>query len=381
MGDFIDRHGYFGSGLKGEFAEWSIRNGHTYVDRSALRFDAEQPGKPRAFSNPVMDVHYANLPSMISETTFCRPNRYRSEAPLYYAAYGSLQGTDAIVHFALDGTAWSVKPNYFMQPWTLMSPAMMGQFPAAALIYRHGLIGAGAPMATVALKTTDMLALGGTPLPQDAALDELRARDIPTGTQIKPGGRVDPLLHFVGRTSLSFADYAAHTKLIDASKWIDKDHRIVRSETGQLALDYGRGVLTINAPGAQGLSGNLASAGEVKLRDIAIRSDMELGHIVLVSLDDKPIDSSRRMLLQVMSEERPTGFQTKALDGGRKQIVNIGKDPWLYRELTGQIRFTHAAAGSITVQPLDQSGYPTGDSIRENTVNLRPETVYYLITR
>ena len=77
----------------------------------------------------------------------------------------------------------------------------------------------------------------------------------------------------------------------------------------------------------------------------------------------------------------PTGFQTQSLDGGRKQIVSIGKDPWLYRELMGQILFTHASAGSITVEPLDQSGYPASDAVRGNTVTLRPETVYYLITR
>ena len=80
---------------------------------------------------------------MISETTWNRPNRYRSEAPLFYAAYGALQDSDAIVHFALDSADWSVKPGFFMQPWTLMSPAMMGQFPAAALIYRKGLVEPG----------------------------------------------------------------------------------------------------------------------------------------------------------------------------------------------------------------------------------------------
>ena len=40
---------------------------------------------------------------MISETTWTRPNRFRSEAPLYLASFGALQGSDAIVHFALDG--------------------------------------------------------------------------------------------------------------------------------------------------------------------------------------------------------------------------------------------------------------------------------------
>ena len=49
-----------------------------------------------------MDPSYDGKPSMISETTWNRPNRYRSEAPLFYAAYGALQDSDAIVHFALD---------------------------------------------------------------------------------------------------------------------------------------------------------------------------------------------------------------------------------------------------------------------------------------
>src|SRR5258708_2572431 len=139
-GDFIDRHGYFGCNPNGPEAAWSLRAGHTYSDRSALRFDAEQPGKHRLFVHPAMDPHYDGKPSMISETTWNRPNRFRSEAPLYLAAFGALQHSDAIVHFAFDGANWAVKPGYWMQPWTLLSPAMLGQFPAAALLYRRGLV-------------------------------------------------------------------------------------------------------------------------------------------------------------------------------------------------------------------------------------------------
>src|SRR5690606_14489197 len=91
VGDFVDRHGYFGSNHQGDNASWSIRNEHTYRDRSALRFDAEDPAGGRQFVNSVMDPQYDAKPSMISETTFTRPNRYRSEAPLYYATYGALQ--------------------------------------------------------------------------------------------------------------------------------------------------------------------------------------------------------------------------------------------------------------------------------------------------
>ena len=202
-GDFIDRHGYFSCRHRGADSEWSIRNGHTYADRSALRFDPEEPGKPKLFVHPAMDPSYDDKPSMISETTWNRPNRYRSEAPLFYAVYGALQDSDAVVHFHLDGAAWSVKPNFFMQPWTLMSPAMMGQFPAAALIYRKSLVEAGDLLVDLNLRLEDLLQLKGTPLPQDAALDELRLKDVPKGTSIRPGQVIDPLVHFAGRTNVN----------------------------------------------------------------------------------------------------------------------------------------------------------------------------------
>ena len=72
-----------------------------------------------------------------------------------------LQDTDAIVHFALDSASWTVKPGFFMQPWTLMSPAMMGQFPAAALIYRKGLVATGDLLVDLNLKIGDLARLAG----------------------------------------------------------------------------------------------------------------------------------------------------------------------------------------------------------------------------
>ena len=111
--------------------------------------------------------------------------------------------------------AWSVKPGFFMQPWTLMSPAMMGQFPAAALIYRKGLVATGDLLVDLNLKVGDLLDLQGTPMPQDAALDELRLKDVPKGTSLKPGNVIDPLVHFAGRTNVNFTDRGGPSKLKD----------------------------------------------------------------------------------------------------------------------------------------------------------------------
>lgn len=375
--DFIDRHGYFGVTHKGAESAWSIRNGHTYNDRSALRFDAETPGKPKQFVHPSMDPTYDNKPSMISETTWNRPNRYRSEAPVYFAAYGALQGSDAIVHFAFDGDHWSVKPNYWMQPWTLMAPSQVAQFPAAALMYRRGLIKEGEKLATINLNTNDLLNLKGTPLPQDASLDELRLKDLPaTGADLKPGQRIDPLIHYAGRVDVNFNGAQAKTELKDLSKLIDHANEQVRSSTGELLLDYKTGLLTINSPKAQGASGNLKN-GAIKLSDITVESPLDNAHVLLVALDDTPLANSKRMLLQVMTEEKATGFATEDAGNGVKKIVEIGHDPWRVKRIEGSVEFKKGAK----IQPLDFNGYPKGNAISASDLKLLPETIYYFVTR
>ncbi len=371
--DFIDRHGYFGCRSRGEASEWSVRDGHTYADRSALRFDPEEPGKPKVFVHPAMDPSYDGKPSMISETTWNRPNRYRSEAPLFYAAYGALQDSDAIVHFALDTAAWSVKPGFFMQPWTLMSPAMMGQFPAAALIYRKGLVATGDLLVDLDLKVGDLLDLKGTPLPQDAALDELRLKDVPKGTTLKPGNVIDPLVHFAGRTNVRFTERGGSSRLKDLKPFIDRRRQVVSSTTGQLRLDYGKGVLTIDAPAAQGISGALREAGAAELKDLSIASKMELGHIVAVSLDGLPLATSRRILLQVMSEEKPTDFRTEPAPGGEKKIASTGHDPWLVKEIDGVVKLKRADASHLKVTALDFNGEPGKSTGTAREIRLVPE--------
>lgn len=378
-GDFMDRHGYFGCDHKGDNAAWSIRNGHTYADRSALRFDPEQPGKPRQFVHPVMDPHYDDRPSMISETTFTRPNRFRSEAPLYYAAYGALQDSDAIAHFAFDGAGWQVKPQFWMQPWTLMSPAMIGQFPAAALLYRQGLIAPGRVLAEVALNKADLRALKGTPLPQDASLDELRLQDVPQGGEVKPGQRLDPLLHYAGRARVKFTDEPGSVRGEDLRPLIDHTKQTVASSTGELLLDYGKGVLRLNAPRAQGVSGALKSAGPAELADLTVASDLELGHILAVPLDGQPLATSKRILLQVMSEEKNADWATEPAESGRQKIVNIGRDPWMVRNLQGTVRFKRPDAGQLQATPLDFNGYPSGPALPAGELRLQPRTMYYLI--
>jgi hypothetical protein len=349
-----------------------------YVDRSGWRFDSEEPDKPASFVHPAMDPHYDNKPSMISETTWNRPNRYRGEAPIYLAVYGALQDSDSIVHFAKDGVEWSVQPG----PWTLTSPTQFGQFPATALVYRRGLIKPGDVMADVKLAVEDLYHLRGTPLPQDAAFDELRLRDIPNGPTVKPGQRIDPLVHYVGRSQVTFLSKAksrSSTKLQSLNPFIDHKSKTVVSSTKELRIDWGRGFLTINAPAAQGASGDLAAAGEIKLSDLTLTVPRDAAHVLMVSLDGQPLSASKKMLLQVMTEEKATGFKTEPVGNRKHRIVSIGQDPWLVRKIEGTVRFHRADTAKLKITALDQFGQLTNTTRPADSFQLLPDTVYYSI--
>jgi len=81
-GGFIDRHATSAATTRAKRPNGPLRDGQT--SQIAAPCDSRRkspPGKPRQLSSPVMDPHYNGKPSMISETTFCRPNRLSLRGP------------------------------------------------------------------------------------------------------------------------------------------------------------------------------------------------------------------------------------------------------------------------------------------------------------
>jgi hypothetical protein len=93
------------------------------------------------------------------------------------------------------------------------------------------------------------------------------------------------------------------------------------------------------------------------------------------------------MVLQVMSEEKSSGFLTEPTANGSKRIVSIGRDPWRVRRFAGSVQFKRPDAGSLRVTPLDPNGDPfrrdpskkAGPRTGASEITLEPTTLYYLI--
>jgi hypothetical protein len=190
---------------------------------------------------------------------------------------------------------------------------------------------------------------------------------------------IDPLVHFAGRTAVTFSDRGGPSSVKDLKPYVDRARQTVNSTHGQLRLDYGKGVLTIDAPAAQGVSGALREAGTADLKDLTVTSGLALGHVVAVSLDDQPIATSRKILLQAMSEEKPSGFRTEPAGGGLQKILSIGRDPWLVKEIEGAVRLKRPDAARLKVTALDANGEPVKAVGTGAEIRLSPTTLYYLI--
>ena len=375
VADFMDRHGYFGGTHEGERASYSISKGDRYDDRSALLFESAKPGGEPDYSLPIMDIRYNGMPSTITEINWTPPNRFRADLPVLSAAYGSLQGTDAFFFFATGSPSW----EQILGKFSIRTPVIAGQFPAAALIFRRGLVRPGAPVVDVNLKVADLYALKGAPVIAPANLDELRARDIPAGqtVPINTVGSLDPLAFLVGKVSMDITPAGGPSRVADLSKFIDRKSKMVRSETGELFWHWGNGRVAVNAPQAQGVTGFVGNAGRAVLKDVSINAEMEYGSVLLVALDDRPLATSRRMLLQVMSEDANYGWE--APGEGLREIKSIGSAPIVVRKFAGSVSLRRPDAAKLKVTALDFNGYPVRKVGPAARITLLENTLYYLI--
>jgi hypothetical protein len=248
-------------------------------------------------------------------------------------------------------------------------------------MFRRGLVQVGPTVVESHLPVEDLLALKGAPVSAPQNLDELRAADIPAGqsTPVDKVKGIDPLSFLVGRVEMRFDK--GQDRVADLSKYIDRTNKTVSSATGELTWNYGTGGATLRAPQAQAVTGFLSKLGAIDLGAITAQSPLEYGAITLVALDDKPLESSGRMLLQVVSEENNYGWENSAATGLR-EIKSLGAMPLVVKNIEGTVSFKRADAANLKITPLDFNGYPIepAKALGRTQLTLRSNVLYYLIT-
>jgi hypothetical protein len=308
-------------------------------------------------------VETDGYPHIVSEIGWPMPNAYRAEGPLLTAAYGSLQGLDGIIHFAVGSPGWDQGVSKF----PLNIPTALGSYFAAALTYRMGYIQEAPVVVMDNLRLDDLYAMQGSEVFVGPALDQLRAAQIPDGTG--PPGRIeaiDPLAFYVGRVVRSFGGQPEKSMRASIRPYADRQQKTIRSVTAELLWDYGSGRATINTPKVQGAAGFLGQGGPVKLSDVVIEMKNDYGTVIVVAMDDQPLAVSNKIFLQCMTIDQPYGWATSEPGGKGGTIRDVGSAPWGVEKIDAIVRLRPRGRGPSKVLACDENGYATERTVSKS---------------
>ena len=361
--DVLAVNKYTGGLHVGDQNGWRIDPGHHFTNQSCLT-------DPRALPTDLKQV--VGHPMIITESTWVSPEGYQSEGPFLMAAYQSLTGVGGFYWFSATAPEYDLDPsirflNFKGQhptfKWSCSTPALMGGFPAAALMYRKGYVKASEPVVHEERPLADLWDRKVPLIAEDRSFDPNRYEGATGGEKSNVKDGADPLAFLVGRVEVKYDGDPAKTTKVDLTKYIDKDKKTVRSITDEIRLDYGVGFCTVDAPKVQGASGFLNKAGEIKLGDVTIRSGNEYVTVIVVAMDDKPLATSQRILVQTGTSARLSGWKTKAAkfkgDGGKMieglEIVATGLPPW--KMVNTDVKLIVANPNLKKATLLDTAGY------------------------
>ena len=383
-GDVIGVNRYVTALHEGENKGWAIVAGDLFREEGLLRRPLDLP---TALRQPL------GYPYIISETLWVPPMWQQSEGPILMAAYQALTGLDISYWFSIDESQWTPpqSANGYLPSigkWLVSTPQQMGAFPAAALIFRLGLIDE-APPVVIEHRTLDALWSRKEPLVAplqgyDPNRDQ-SVRDLQMSSDQGGASRASPYSFLVGPIHVSFDSDAPNYQHPELGALVDSQKRVVTSLTRQLVWDWGSGVVTIDAPRAQGVVGALSSQPLFALEDVTVESEASYASVVVVPLDSEPIARSSRLLVQIGSVARPTGWRASGVqhDGSTALVVDeFGGAPWQVDRVAMTIVVRNKDLSQATA--LDANGMAVGEvpvsrSDGSLTVSIPSDVLYVVI--
>ena len=386
---------YVGSDFqhKGEDANYRINPGHYLVNESVL---------PKPFEMCTNWTQEEGHPFIATETAWKNPNRYQSEGPFLVAAYQSLNGVDGICWFSCQTpryeenplkSFWKMGDQFATHKWNHCYPAMMAGFPANALLYRKGYLEQAEPVVIDARPFDDLWDRKPPRITDNETNgDQRNPPDLQPGWQA-PEGKVNRVAYQVGAVHSKLGGDADEIKVAEEvlAENFDSAAGTIRSSTGELLWNYRDEICTMDAPKAQGVTGFLKrNGGRFELSYVEIESSNRYATINVVALDDRPISKSEKVLVQVVTVNRLTGWTTEdatftvgkgdsAYEVEGEQIVRTGEPPFRIANTEVSVRVRNPALKKATV--LDINGYPADTvELTDGLVELPASAMYLVLT-
>lgn len=349
----VDRHNYFGGG-----------------DQSRIN-NATMLAVPGSGTLSAGMQQVADRPFMLSEWIHVQPNEWGVEGPAIIGAYGlGLQGWDVSFMFQnRDAGAFSQKMGG--DRWDVMTPNVLGVFPAVARQVLRGDVTESKLQAHLNVNVPTLLK--GKVGFEDKVTQQYDVKTFSTD-------KVPAAALSVARCSVRFTDQFEDTPVFNVSRYVQSGIYVsstkqLRWRAGQNKLD---GSITINTPGTQAVVG-FANGQTCKLNDVTIQPDCRYAAIY-VSAQERQADlaSAKGLIVVAIARARNSGAKLYHED----RILNAGQPPIVMEPVKAKI--TLHRRGVPTVYLLDHNGRRTDRTLplvdgQFEIDGARDRTCYYLV--
>lgn len=392
--EVIAANRYYNGGIHlGPNAGWRIDPGDKFSQKAGV-------SDPRALPFNLKQV--VGRPMIVTESSWVAPIAFAAEGPFLAAAYTALTGVDAFYWFNDGVVDFDQNPFFPYQKvqgqepllkWTAMTPTIAGGFPAAAILFRGGYVRQGKPVVHEERTLAALWDREDPIIAEGPTFDPNRDPGGPASPARALGLKgADPLAFLVGPVEVKYEGEPANTRLAsELPRLIDPKAQVIRSITGEVILDYGKGICSVDAPKAQGACGFLGQGGPIKLADLSIRSANSFAAVLAVPLDDQPLAASKKVLVQVTTAARPTGWAATPVEFAEApnkpkirglEITRTGRSPW--RVANTEVGLALKNPHLTKAARLDPAGYPVEvvpvTRTRTGlTLTLPPETMYLVL--
>jgi len=305
--------------------------------------------RPQLFPLALRQIQ--GYPMIISESAWVAPLRYQSEGPFLVAAYSALTGIDAFYWFTTSDVGYGSP----MAKWQLSTPAQMGMFPAAALMFRQGYIQKGKPVLIEYRELDNLWARKPPLLAEEAGFDPNRETKTQQFSEAATqSDKLSPLVYLTGPVEMAFE--SGTNEISDLTSLIDLESKTVRSTTDELFWDYENGISVLNSPRAQGATGDFQAAGIINTDALTVVSTNSYASLLAVSMDGMVLTASNKILLQIGTTARPHGWRTEDIGNGKHRITDLGSSPWNIENNAMTITIKNTSLSSAI--QLDANGVP-----------------------
>ena len=197
---------------------------------------------------PFNIISERGYPTCMSELGFDNPNRWRADGVMLASCYGRLEGFNSLNFFCVGS---DTLVDMHMKEFQDCSPAVIAQFPAAALIFRRGLVARGPILLSESLSLQHLFNLEGSVAAGSPTINAQWVGNAPhaVGATSPALNRLfNPLLFDIGRLVRTEGNEPSSVHWRNCSRYFNTATGTVAAATGQMLWNYHQGVVRVNSP-------------------------------------------------------------------------------------------------------------------------------------